>query len=319
MSETKTKQPYVGLGPAVLPGASVPLLARSFLFMPGSNERALGKITSLDADAFIIDWEDAVAESAKADARDKTCAYLQNLAQAGAAEEGCAYTHRPIYVRVNGVDTPHFMNDVAALTQAPLVGLAGVVLPKVESAGALQACAQAFAEAGYLAPMWAMIESPAALFALSEIVSAGVPLVGLIAGTNDMTADLGAEHVPGRSPLLYSLSATVAAARAGGVLVLDGVYNAVQDAEGFQVECQQGRAMGFDGKTLIHPSQIAPANAAFGPAEAAVAEARALKAAYSEALAAGKGAVAFQGKMIEALHVRAADKLIAMADEISRR
>jgi citrate lyase subunit beta/citryl-CoA lyase len=279
---------------------------RSVLYMPGANDKALEKAKGLACDAIIFDTEDSVAPDAKADARAKVAA---------AATSG-AYGKRELTIRVNGLDTEWFEADVRSAAQA---GPSGVVVPKVNSADDVHAVERLLEDAG--APdhtrIWAMLETPAAMVNAVEIATASERLEVLVMGTNDMAKELRAALVPGRQPLLWGLSKCVNAARFAGKTILDGVYNVIKDAEGFAAECRQGAEMGFDGKTLIHPSQLDAANAAFAPSEEEVAHARRVIEAFEEGLAGGKGVIQLDGKMIENLHVANAQRAVAMADAIA--
>jgi citrate lyase subunit beta/citryl-CoA lyase len=280
---------------------------RSVLYMPGANERALEKARTLPADALILDLEDAVAPDAKVEARARVCA---------AAASG-GYGGREVTIRVNGLDTPWHADDVAAAAAA---GPAAVVVPKINSVADVAAVEKALEAAG--APdhtvIWAMLETPVAMLHAAEIATASERLAVLVLGTNDLAKELHAEHVPGRAPLLSGIGLCLLAARHAGKVILDGVYNDIKDAEGFEAECVQGRQFGFDGKTLIHPSQIDPCNRAFAPAEAEVASSREIIAAFDEARAAGRGVVTVNGRMIENLHVDNARRVLALADAIER-
>ncbi|WP_375491051.1 HpcH/HpaI aldolase/citrate lyase family protein [uncultured Jatrophihabitans sp.] len=277
---------------------------RSVLYMPSSNAKALEKAKTLPVDAIIFDLEDAVAPDAKSAARDAAVA---------AARSG-EYGRRELTIRVNGIGTEWHDADITAAAQA---GPAAIVVPKVNSADEVRALVEAIAAAG--APehtsLWAMIETPQAILHAGEIATASDRLTCLVLGTNDLVKELFAEHVPGRAPLLTSLSLAVLAARAAGVVILDGVYNDVRDNEGFLAECAQGRAMGFDGKTLIHPGQVDGANAAFAPSEQAVEEARGILEAWEAG--AGSGVVTYNGRMIENLHVATAERTLAVAQAIA--
>jgi citrate lyase subunit beta / citryl-CoA lyase len=281
---------------------------RSVLYMPGANERALEKAKGLDADALILDLEDAVAPDAKAEARERVCA---------AASSG-DYGAKEVAIRVNGLDTQWHADDIAAVAAA---GPAAVVVPKVDSVDDVRAIERALEAGG--APghtsIWAMVETPVAMLHAEAIAGASERLTVLVMGTNDLAKELHAEHVPGRQPLLTGLGLSLLAARATGKVILDGVYNDVKDPEGFEAECLQGRQLGFDGKTLIHPSQIEPCNRVWAPSEDAVADARALLATFEEAVAAGKGVVTHNGRMIENLHVDNARRVLAVADAIAAR
>jgi len=274
--------------------------------MPGANERALEKAKGLPADAIIFDLEDAVAPDAKAEARDR-------VAAAVASGE---YGRRELTIRVNGADTEWHADDVAAAAAA---GPAAVVVPKVGSVAEVAAIEAALEKAG--APdhtaIWAMVETPVAMLDAAAIAGASERLTVLVMGTNDLAKELHAEHVPGRAPLLTGLGLCLLAARATGKVILDGVYNDIKDPDGFEAECVQGRQMGFDGKTLIHPSQLEPANRVWAPAPEAVDDARALIATFEEGIAAGKGVVTHNGRMIENMHVDNARRLIALSEAIA--
>jgi citrate lyase subunit beta/citryl-CoA lyase len=278
---------------------------RSVLYMPGANERALEKAKGLEADALIFDLEDAVAPDAKAEARDRVCA----------AVAGGGYGRRELTIRVNGLDTEWHADDVAAVAKA---GPAGMVVPKINSVDDLQAVEKALEAGG--APdhtrIWAMLETPIAMLDAHRIAASSERLAVLVMGTNDLAKELQAEHVPGRQPLLTGLQLCLLAARATGKVILDGVYNDIKDAEGFEAECVQGRQLGFDGKTLIHPSQLEPANRVFAPDAEQLEKAREIVAAFEEATAAGKGVVTVGGRMIENLHVAQAQRAIAQAEAI---
>ena len=281
---------------------------RSVLYMPGANERALEKAKGIDADALILDLEDAVAPDAKAEARERVCA---------AASSG-DYGSKEVTIRVNGLDTQWHASDIAAAAQA---GPAAVVVPKVSSVSDVHAIERGLEAGG--APdhtrIWAMVETPVAMLHAEEIAAASERLTVLVMGTNDLAKELHAEHVPGRQPLLTGLGLCLLAARATGKVILDGVYNDIKDEAGFEAECLQGRQLGFDGKTLIHPSQVEPANRIWAPAPEAVDDARALIATFEEAIAAGKGVVTHNGRMIENLHVDNARRVLAVAAAIAGR
>ena len=281
---------------------------RSVLYMPGANERALEKAKGLAADALILDLEDAVAPDAKAEARERVCA---------AALSG-EYGSKEVAIRVNGLGTQWHGEDIAAAAKA---GPAAVVVPKVDSVEDVHAIERALEAGG--APdhtkIWAMVETPVAMLHVEAIAAASERLTVLVMGTNDLAKELHAEHVAGRLPLLTGLSLCLLGARAAGKVILDGVYNDIKDADGFQAECLQGRQMGFDGKTLIHPSQIDPANAIWAPSPEAVEDARTLIATFEDAISAGKGVVTHNGRMIENLHVENARRILAVADAIASR
>lgn len=276
---------------------------RSVLYMPSSNERALEKAKDIACDALILDLEDAVAPDAKPAARE---------AAAAAAASG-DYGRRTVTIRVNGIGTEWHAADLEAAAAA---GPAAVVVPKVETADQVRGLATALESAG--APehtrLWAMVETPEAIFDVREIAAASPRLQALVLGTNDLVKELYAEHVPGRAPILPSLHTVLLAGRAAGIAVIDGVYNDVKDAEGFLAECEQGRQMGFDGKTLIHPGQVEGANTAFAPSEQAVEDARGLIAAFEDGQ--GSGVVTYHGRMVENLHVESARRTLSIHDAI---
>ncbi|MFJ9849387.1 HpcH/HpaI aldolase/citrate lyase family protein [Streptomyces sp. NPDC101150] len=281
---------------------------RSVLYMPGANERALEKAKSLPADALILDLEDAVASDAKADAR-------KRVAAAAASGE---YGHREVTIRVNGPGTAWHADDLRAAAEA---GPDAVVVPKVESAETVREVERALEAAG--APdrtaIWAMVETPRAMLDARAVAGASERLTVLVMGTNDLAKELHAEHVPGRAPLLTGLSLALLAARESGKAILDGVYNDVKDLAGFEAECLQGRQFGFDGKTLIHPSQVGPCNEVFAPSDAQVAHARRVIEAFDLATREGRGVVTVDGRMIENLHVEDARRILALAEAIAGR
>jgi len=279
---------------------------RSVLYMPGANERALEKAKTIPADALILDLEDAVAPDAKVEARARVCA------AAGSGD----YGNKEITIRANGLDTPWHADDLRAIAEA---GPAGVVVPKINSAADVAAVEAALDAAG--APshtrIWAMLETPVAMLHAEEIATSSERLAVLVMGTNDLAKELHAEHVPGRQPLLFGLSQCLMAARMAGKVILDGVYNDIKNPDGFAAECEHGRQLGFDGKTLIHPSQVDPCNEAFAPSPAELEAARGLILAFEEATAAGKGVATYEGRMIENMHVDNARRAIAMAEAIA--
>jgi citrate lyase subunit beta/citryl-CoA lyase len=280
---------------------------RSVLYMPGANERALEKAKTLVADALILDLEDAVAPDAKVEARARVCA---------AAQSG-EYGTKEVVIRANGLDTPWHADDVRAIAEA---GPAGIVVPKINSAADVAAVEAALEAAG--APdhtrIWAMLETPIAMLHAEEIAMSSERLAVLVMGTNDLAKELQAEHVPGRQPLLFGLSQCLMAARMAGKVILDGVYNDIKDEAGFAAECLQGRQLGFDGKTLIHPSQVEPCNDTFAPSEEELTRSRGLILAFEEAAAEGKGVATYEGRMIENMHVDNARRAIAMAEAIAQ-
>jgi citrate lyase subunit beta/citryl-CoA lyase len=281
---------------------------RSVLFMPGSNPRALEKARALLADALIFDLEDAVAPEAKETAR----------AAVAAAVTAGGYAPRELVLRVNPIDTVWGHADLAAAATSPIDA---VLLPKVENAERVRLTIDLLGALG--APpelaVWCMIETPLGVLAAAEIAAASPRVAALILGTSDLANDLHARPTRDRLPLLTALGLVLLAARAHGRAALDGVHLALDDAEGFAAACRQGRELGFDGKTLIHPDQIAPANAIFAPSVEEVAHAERIIKAYGEALAAGKGAARIEGRLVEALHVEEARRTLALAAAIAAR
>jgi len=279
---------------------------RSVLYMPGANERALEKAKGIPADALILDLEDAVAPDAKPDARTRVCA---------AASSG-EYGSKEIAIRVNGIGTQWHDEDIAAAAAA---GPDAILVPKVNSAEEVGILVAALKRAG--APehtkLWAMLETPVAVFDAETIAAASDRLTVLVMGTNDLAKELQAEHVPGRAPLQFGLQRCLMAARLTGKVILDGVFNDIKDDEGFRAECLQGRQSGFDGKTLIHPSQVEPCNELFAPSADDVEHSRRVIEAFDEAQAEGRGVVTVDGRMIENLHVDNARRILAVADAIA--
>lgn len=275
---------------------------RSVLYMPGANDRALEKAKTIPCDGLILDLEDSVAPDAKAAARDTVCAAVRSG----------EYGRRTVTIRVNSIGTQWHDDDLVAAAQA---GPDGLVVPKVNSADEVHSLVAAMEAAGAPAHtrLWAMVETPEAIFNVRELAAASDRLAVLVMGTNDLVKELYAEHVPGRAPLLTSLSIALLAARAAGVAILDGVYNDVKNLDGFLAECEQGRQLGFDGKTLIHPGQVDGANAAFAPSEAAVEDARGLIEAFE---AAGSGVATYKNKMVENLHVESARRTLEIHEAI---
>ena len=269
-------------------------LNRSVLYLPASNARVIDKARGLNADAVILDLEDAVIPDAKADAR---AAAVEALSAGG-------FSGR-LGVRVNGLDTPWGADDLAALA-----GLtpAFVVAPKIESPEAVREIA---ARLPVGVDLWIMVETPLSVLRLDAIAGAGAPLAALMLGINDFGERMNLVLGPDREPLKPWLAAVVAAARGHGLLAIDGVVNATDDADRLRTECAQGRAFGFDGKSLIHPSQIEAANAAFSPSPEEVARAREVVAAFSSADTEGKGAIRVGYRMVERLHLDAAHRLLA--------
>ena len=280
---------------------------RSALYMPGANARALEKAQNLPADVLILDLEDAVAPDAKEAARDRVCA----------AVSARRYGGREVVVRINGLDTGWGHADLPAVARC---GADAVLLPKVESAAQVQHAEALMADCGAPDDMaiMCMIETPMGVLHAGEIAGSSPRLSCLTMGTSDLAKDLQARHVPGREPLLSSLGLALLAARAHRLAILDGVSLALGDDAAHEAACRQGRDMGFDGKTLIHPKQIAAANRAFAPDEAEIAWSRRVIAAHGEAEAAGAGVVLVDGKLIEALHVEEAHRTVALAEAIER-
>ena len=278
---------------------------RSVLYMPAANERALEKAKGIPSDAIIFDLEDAVSPDSKDLAR----------AQAVAAANSGEYGKRELTIRCNSLDTPWGAADIAAAAGACVTA---VVIPKVSSVAELDAVSRALDAAGAPAEMgiWAMVETPTAILD-SRAIAAHPRVAVLVMGTNDLAKELRARQIPGRGPLLAHLAAALLAAREAGKPVLDGVYNDIKNADGFRAECEQGAELGFDGKTLIHPDQVAIANDVWSPSDAEIEHARRVIAAFDDALAAGKGVVQLDGRMIENLHVDTARRAIAIADAIA--
>ncbi|MDP2373178.1 CoA ester lyase [Reyranella sp.] len=278
---------------------------RSVLYMPGANTRALEKARTLPADALIFDLEDAVAPDAKEAAR----------ANVVAAAQSRAYGKREIAIRCNGLATPWGKADAAAIATS---GADAILVPKVEGAADVAAVVALLDAAGAPASMavWAMVETPRAILRAEEIAGSHPRLTLFVMGTNDLVKDMRARHTPMRLPMIAALGIGMLAARAYGLTILDGVYNDIQDTEGFRAVCQQGLEMGFDGKTLIHPSQVEPCNEVFAPSAAELEMAGKIVAAFKTAQAEGKGVVSVDGRMIENLHVEQAEGALALAAAI---
>src|SRR5260221_3168385 len=281
---------------------------RSALYMPGANSRALEKARGLDADGLIFDLEDAVAPDAKAAAR----------AAVVAAVSIGGYGERELLVRVNALGTQWGEDDLAAVSR---LAIDGVLLPKVESADAVRQV-EAMLDArgaGDRLAIWCMIETPLGVLRVAEIAAASKRIGGLVMGTSDLANDLRARQTADRMPLLTSLGLCLLAARAFDLPILDGVHLDLADDAGFARSCLQGRELGFDGKTLIHPKTIAAANAAFAPSPEDVAWSRRIIAAHDAAMREGKGVVLVDGKLVENLHVADARRLVALATAIEKR
>jgi len=280
---------------------------RSMLFMPGSNVRALEKAKTLACDGIIFDLEDAVAPDAKSIARE----------QVEAAVRAGGYGHRELIVRINGLNTPWWRDDLKAVAG---LAVAAVLLPKVEDAAVFSCVEKELAKyGGRGTALWAMLETPMAFLRAEEIATASERLKCLVIGTNDLVKDLHGQHTPDRQPVMTALGVALLVARSYGLVALDGVYNDFKDVDGFYAECCQGRALGFDGKTLIHPAQIEAANKVYGPSEAECVEACRIIAAFSAAEAEGKGVAVLDGRMVEDLHVKQALRMLAVAEAIANR
>jgi len=277
---------------------------RSVLYMPGANTRALEKAKSLAADSLILDLEDAVAPDAKAAAR-------KNIHDA--LESGFGY--REAVVRINGLNTQWGMDDLKIFAHSKADA---ILLPKVESAAQIQELAKLLEHMNpsHKLTIWAMIETPMAILKLPEICSAHPLLETLVMGTSDLVKDLHARHTPARVESFTALSLAVLAARAHQLCVLDGVHLSLDDETGLIASCIQGRDMGFDGKTLIHPNQIKAANEHFGPSPTEIDEAKQRIAAYESAISTGAGIAVLNGKLIEELHIQDAKRILTLADAI---
>jgi citrate lyase subunit beta / citryl-CoA lyase len=276
---------------------------RSVLYMPGSNARALEKAATLPADALILDLEDAVAPEAKELARAQVCAAVKDR----------RFGKREIVIRVNALDTPWGHEDIAA---AAAVGPDAILVPKINDVADVAHAEQHLGEGNAACALWLMMETPRAIFNANAIAAAGGRLACLVMGTNDLVKEMRALHTPGREALLASLNLSVMAARAHGLAVIDGVFNEIADGTGFDAVCRQGRAMGFDGKTLIHPSQIEACNRTFAPDPVEVNRARAILNAFELPENKGKGAISLEGRMVELLHAEIAKQTVALAEAI---
>ena len=285
---------------------------RSVLYMPGSNARALEKVKTLSADGVILDLEDSVAPEAKETARRQ----VTDAAKAG------GFGAREVFIRINGVDTPWHADDLAAAAHA---APDAILVPKISNPETLELIGRRLLDMGtdHKTRVWAMIETPLAIFNILSIAAEAEDsesrLSGFVMGTNDLAKDTRARLVPGRAPMLSWLSTCVAAARIYGIDILDGVYNDIGNADGFEMECRQGVELGFDGKTLIHPNQIASCNAVFSPTPEEVAMARRMIAAFDLPENKGKGVVSIDGRMVERLHADMARRTVAIAEAIAAR
>ncbi len=283
---------------------------RSVLYMPGAKERALEKAKGLAADSLILDLEDAVAPAEKAEAREKVAA----------AVKGGGYGKRELVVRINGLDTPWGGDDLRAAAQ---MGPDAVLVPKVNAAGQVEEIDALLNKFG--APettrIWAMMETPRGMLHAESIAAATPRLEAFVMGTNDLVKELEAEHTTLRLPVVTSLGLCLLAARAYGLAAIDGVYNAYKDVDGFREACVQSREMGFDGRTLIHPDQLATANEVFAPSQEELALARRYVEAFEETVAKGEAVAVVDGRIVENLHVETAKKRLAQAaliDELAR-
>ena len=274
---------------------------RSVLYMPGANARAMEKAKTLDADALILDLEDSVAPDAKAEAR----------AQVSAVVKTGGYGRRELAIRINGLDTPWGMDDMAAAVAA---GPDAILVPKVSAAADVSRAVALMGQSK--AALWVMMETPLAILNAGEIAGADPRLSCLVLGTNDLVKETRARASGGRFALIPMLSTCVLAARAFGLDVIDGVFNDFKNEDGFRVECEQGRDLGMDGKTLIHPSQIATCNEVFSPDAAEIEWSRRIIEAFALPENAAKGVITIDGKMVERLHRDMAERVVAIAEAI---
>lgn len=280
---------------------------RSVLYMPGSNARAQEKAKTLSCDGIIFDLEDATAPDAKAAARDTVAKSVS----------GGGYGGRELIVRVNGLDTPWGKDDVAAASKA---SPDAILLPKVERADQVKALEALMDQHGAPArtTIMCMMETPLGILDAKEIAGASRRISCLVMGTSDLTKDLHARHTPARLPMIVSLGTCLLAARAFGLSIVDGVFLDLADTEGFRSSCVQGLELGFDGKTLIHPSQVDPCNEVFSPSAEEIAHAKKIILAHEEATREGKGVVLVDGKLVENLHVENARRLVLMTEAIQK-
>lgn len=280
---------------------------RSCLYVPGDKARALEKASSLPVDVLILDLEDAVAPDAKTAARE---AVREAVGARG-------YGAREVLVRANGLDTEWGRDDLAMAASA---GADGVLVPKVMKGKDVRAVDRLLDDVGASPDLglWVMIETPLAVLKAGKIAKASVKtrLTGFVMGTNDLAKEFNAVATPDRLAFLFSLSAALAAARAYGLAAIDGVYNDIGNERGLVTECEQGRVLGFDGKTLIHPAQIATANRVFSPAEAELRHAQDVIEAFALPENRGKGVISVNGQMVELLHLAQAERLVAISDAI---
>jgi citrate lyase subunit beta / citryl-CoA lyase len=276
---------------------------RSALYMPGSNTRALEKSRTLPADVLILDLEDAVAPDAKEAARTQVCDAVKSK----------TFGKREVVVRINALSTPWGNADLAATAAA---GPDAILVPKVSGPQDLQEVERRSSNGS--TSLWAMVETPSAILNIANLAGAGGRLCCLVMGTNDLIKELRGVHTQDRRNLAAALGLSVLAARAHGLAIIDGVYNDIQNADGFADACMQGKSFGFDGKTLIHPSQIAPCNAIFAPSADEVESARKIIAAFGLPENRGKGAIKLDGRMVELLHAESARRTVALADAITQ-
>jgi (3S)-malyl-CoA thioesterase len=277
---------------------------RSALYMPGSKPRALEKARGLAADVLILDLEDAVVPAEKAAAR----------ATVADAVRARAYGRREVVIRINGLETAWGDDDLAMAAECRPDA---ILIPKVDAVASLGDVELRLKAAGAGdIPLWAMVESPRGVLRIREIARSSPSLACLVVGTNDLAAALRAIDTPDRAPLIPSMAGCILAARANGLAILDGVYNAFQDLEGLRAQCRQGREMGFDGKTLIHPGQLATTNEIFGPSAEELETARRLVAAFEQAEATGQGIAVVDGRIVENLHAASARRVLAQAEAI---
>ena len=277
---------------------------RSVLYMPGSNSRAMEKARSLAADTVILDLEDAVSPDAKEAARAQVCATVRAR----------SFGTREVVIRINALATAWGLADLVAVAECEPDA---ILIPKVSTANDLAAVEGHLDARHVRLALWAMIETPLAILNLGTIAAAGGRLACLVMGTNDLIKELRAQHTPDRMNLAAALGLSVAAARANGLGIVDGVYNDVQDGDGFIRSCHQARTFGFDGKTLIHPSQIGPCNDAFAPTPDEIEQARRIIAAFDRPENRGRGAIAVDGRMVELLHMAVARQTVELADAIA--
>ena len=284
---------------------------RSVLYMPGSNARAIEKARTLSADGVILDLEDAVAPDAKEPARKQ----VTDAVKAG------GFGSREVFIRVNGIDTPWHADDLAAAAHA---GPDAILIPKIGRVDQIEMIGQRLLDmkTDHKTRVWAMIETPEAIFNINALAAEAhdseTRLAGFVMGTNDLAKETRARLLPGRAPMLSWLATCLLAAHAHGIDILDGVYNNLSDAKGFEEECIQARDMGFDGKTLIHPNQIEPCNAVFSPGADEVAHARKLIAAFDLPENRDKGVVQVEGRMVERMHAEMARRTVAIAEAIEK-